>query len=362
VADLGLALTHPRPKLMRSETRISVIEAMRGIASVSVALFHFSGQLVSEIPRLLQSFGWLGVDVFFVISGFVIPLSLYGGNYSLLKFPSFLLRRLVRLEPPYIISICLVLVMWRLSAMSPGFQGTNPNYSLAQIAFHLFYMIPLTSYPWLSPVYWSLAYEFVFYILVGLTFSYLIDRKIEFTILAVAAVSAVCFYMQSQFDVRPLEFAVGILLMRIVVDRTQRMNIGTWIAICLAIIFWIGGLKIGGAVFLAAAAIIFLRDVKYGRWAFVLGSISYSLYLTHVVIGGRVINLGRRLGEGPVYDVVLIVAALCVSIIFAFVFARWIEGPATSASRKIGSLAAPVMLKPGIMPPIADLDLPRSQD
>jgi len=323
---------------MKSATRISVVEAMRGVASIGVALFHFSGQLVSRIPELLHSIGWLGVDVFFVISGFVIPLSLYGRDYRLREFPRFLLRRLVRLEPPYLISIVLVILLWHLSTMAPGFQGTAPNYSLAQIAFHLFYVIPLTSYSWLNPAYWSLAYEFVFYIIVGLTFSTLVNRKIEFTIFVIAVVAAVCFYLKNTFDVRVLEFAVGILIMRFVVDKAERTRIAAWIIACLILVFWAGGLMIGSAVLLAAVAILFFREVQFGQWAIFIGGISYSLYLTHVVIGGRVINFGRRFGEGTLYEIALVAAALCVSILFAVLFARWIEGPATRASRKVGFL------------------------
>ena len=191
--------------------------------------------------------------------------------------------------------------------MGPGFRGIDPNYSLAQIAFHLFYAIPLTTYSWLNPAYWSLAYEFVFYIIVGLTFSNLMDREVELTILVIVVVAVICFYVQGIFDVRVLEFSVGILLMRFVVIRTERMKIAVWVAICLALGFWAGGLKIGGAVLLAAGALLFFREVQFGQWAIFIGSISYSLYLTHVVIGGRVINIGRRFGEGALYEIALIV-------------------------------------------------------
>jgi peptidoglycan/LPS O-acetylase OafA/YrhL len=80
-------------------SRIHVIEALRGIASLGVALFHFSGQLSTYVPQLISSMGWVGVDIFFVISGFVIPYSIAGRSYSVTDFPRFICRRLVRLEP-----------------------------------------------------------------------------------------------------------------------------------------------------------------------------------------------------------------------------------------------------------------------
>jgi hypothetical protein len=100
--------------------RISVVEAMRALASISVALFHFCSQLYSTGAQLVTSYGWLGVDVFFVISGFVIPLSLYGRTYGLRDFPSFFLRRLVRLEPAYLVSIAAVVVLQYASSVALG--------------------------------------------------------------------------------------------------------------------------------------------------------------------------------------------------------------------------------------------------
>ena len=324
-----------RQTTMSSKNRISIIEAMRGLASIGVALFHFSSQMTTEIPRLLHSVGWLGVDVFFVISGFVIPLSLYGTGYHIRNFPKFFLRRVVRLEPPYLMSIGLTLLLWHLSTMVPGFQGADPYYSLAQITFHMFYAIPLTDYSWINPVYWSLAYEFVFYIAVGLLFSSLINRPIELTVISIAVFVAIFFYLETKFDVRTIEFGAGVLIMRFSIDVEQRVRAGLWIGASLALIFWFGGLMIGVVVLLAASAILFLREVHCGWLAFFVGGMSYSLFLTHVPIGGRVVNLGRRFGEGAVYDIVLIIVALAISGLFALLFARFVEGPALRTSRRI---------------------------
>lgn len=337
---MGLADASTALETKPASARYSNIEALRGVASIGVALFHFSGQMHSAIAVVFQSVGWLGVDVFFVISGFVIPLSLYGRHYRLRDFSHFMLRRLVRLEPPYLVSIVLVLLLGYLSTLSPLFRGAGLDFSFGQIASHLFYAIPLTSYPWLSPVYWSLAYEFVFYILVGLTFAFLIGRDVEFTMLATALVAAASFYAFGQFDVRILEFAVGILLMRIAVAQAHRLRLGLWLAACLAAVFFTGGMATGGAVLFATAVIFFLREVEFGRWAYFVGGISYSLYLVHTTIGGRVVNLGMRFGGGPLYELFLIAAALAVSILFSMLFARWIERPARLASHRIGALPA----------------------
>ncbi|MBS0517123.1 MAG: acyltransferase [Proteobacteria bacterium] len=322
--------------------RIAIVEAMRGLASIAVACFHFSVLSSSPIGRFAHAYGWLGVDVFFVISGFVIPLSLHGRDHSARDFPKFLMRRLARLEPPYLLSIALVLAAWQLSTLAPGFSGTPPTYSLPQIGFHFFYLIPLTHYEWLGPTYWSLAYEFVFYIVVGLTFASLASRPSLFTFGVVAAFGAVSLYAQHRFFpaslmvARILEFGVGVLLMRLVVDPPwAKVQSEAWLGLCLVAVFAFGNWAIGIAVLATAAAIYFGKDLRLGRWAYVIGGFSYSLYLTHTIVGGRIENLGRRFGDGALYDTALLIVSLAVSIAFAMVFSRLFEAPFRRLSHRI---------------------------
>jgi peptidoglycan/LPS O-acetylase OafA/YrhL len=313
--------------------RVDVIEAMRGVAALAVALFHFTHGLTSPVMTAIGSVGWLGVDVFFVISGFVIPLSLWGRNYGLRDFPKFMLRRLVRLEPAYLASIVLVIVLWHASALAPGFRGHEASYSTGQVLSHLFYVVPLTGYTWLSPVYWTLAYEFVFYIVIGLSFPFLFRRPVEFTILfAVIAIAALTM-LTGRVNPRLLEFLIGILLMRGIAQRESRSLF--WAVIALALLFCFGGIHTAAAAALAAGVIFFFQDSRLGSWATALGAISYSLYLTHTTIGGRVMNLGRRFVDGALGEVVLVMIAVVVSIAFAVVFFRLFEAPALAASRRI---------------------------
>jgi len=324
--------------------RIAVIEAMRGVASISVACFHFGSNLGSDTTRAILGWGWLGVDVFFVISGFVIPLSLHGRGYRLRDFPAFLARRMIRLEPPYLASILLTIVLWHAATLVPAFSGEAPDYSLAQLGFHLLYLIPFTGYDWLNPNYWSLAYEFVFYIVVGLTFATLGSRGSFLTFAAVVIVAGIFRYLQYRYSLdqqmvlRVVEFGVGLLLMRLATDEGPRAAAanGLWLAACLAYVFGAGGIVIGTTILASAALIHLLREARLGRWAYFIGGISYSLYLTHTIVGGRIVNLGRRFTNNVADEYALMIVALAVSIAFAVVFAYLIETPSRRAARQIG--------------------------
>src|SRR5215470_10500221 len=112
--------------------RVESAEILRGIAAFSVAWFHFTcgnpAFLAAGSLLWLSGFrGYLGVHLFFVISGFVIPYSLSRRKYS---FPrdafSFFVRRLVRLEPAYLCSIVLTVGVWELSALTPGSNAVLP--------------------------------------------------------------------------------------------------------------------------------------------------------------------------------------------------------------------------------------------
>jgi peptidoglycan/LPS O-acetylase OafA/YrhL len=214
---------------------------------------------------------------------------------------------------------------------------------VGQVGFHLFYLIPLTSYEWLSPPYWSLAYELVFYTVVGLTVSIFIARRAELTAVLIAVVAAVVSELQGRFGLdglltaRVLEFGVGILLMRVIVDGPGRFVVNaTLLAVYIVATGWLGGWALGITVGVAAVTIFAFREAVLGRWAYVVGGCSYSLYLTHTSIGGWVVNLAKGwAGGSEAGAVVTILLALAVSFSFAMLFAWCVETPSRRLARRL---------------------------
>jgi len=87
-------------------------------------------------------------------------------------------------------------------------------------------------------------------------------------------------------------------------------------------------------LFAAVTAICIISpSIRFPGWLKSAGLISYSLYLVHVPLGGRVINLGGRVAEGDWQNYLLIGLALVVSILFAIAFWRLIEVPSQTLSR-----------------------------
>jgi len=137
---------------------------LRGLSAVTVAFYHFTGGLDGWI-KSSGARGYLGLTIFFVISGLVIPYAMWRGRYrGLADAPAFILKRLTRLEPPYFAAIAITLALGYLSARAPGFKGSPFHVTPLALLLHVGYLNAIFHQPWLSPVFWTLAVEFQFYL------------------------------------------------------------------------------------------------------------------------------------------------------------------------------------------------------
>lgn len=336
---------------MTGPDRILVLDQLRGLAALSVAWFHMTNGYDGWVQHT-GSLGWLGVEAFFVLSGFVIPYSLsrLKPAYSLQAFPVFVLRRIVRLEPPYIASVALVVVLAYASALAPGFQGAPFSFDPLQVAAHLFYVIPLTELEWLQPVYWTLAYEFAFYLFIGIAFPF-VGRTHQVWRARLAALAVLALAAFGVVSPLICLFVMGFAVYR----RLSQQEGLAWtcfllLACTLPMIFrnaWEGSI-----VGCATALIILFHERlpapegRLGAALTGLGAISYSLYLLHVPIGGRIVNLGGRFVSGDLSELVLSLAALALSVLAAVVFWKLVENPAAAAARKMrGIRSTPVVTR-----------------
>lgn len=307
-----------------SSQRIEVVDSLRGIASLSVAWFHLTlgadGWLKSS-----GAYGWLGVDVFFVISGFVIPLALHRASYQLSQYGRFVIKRLLRLDPPYLASIGLIVLLSFLSPYLPGAAAKEPfSLSPAQLLLHLGYANVFFGYPWYNMVFWSLAIEFQYYLTVGLVFPILRGSRLAPKLILGGALCLGAFLLPSEAFIfhYGFLFLLGISVYRYHVAVLTRLSLFGMLALCTAGNCLTVGKAAAIAGLLTAAVIAFVR-VRI-RALVMLGAISYSLYLLHVPVGYRALNLFTR-WMGPGLAATLI--SLGVSIVAAVAFYWAVEKP-----------------------------------
>ena len=157
--------------LSRPQHRFTLVDALRGVASLSVVIYHAAeGRHLTGLLALLPAWvaqvikqGGLGVAVFFVLSGFVIAHSVARSRVTFSFVGRFMLRRSIRLDPPYWLAIVLAISFAYLAAHFVGGKE-QPQVSLAQIAAHVFYLQEIFGYPGFNSVFWTLCQEVQFYL------------------------------------------------------------------------------------------------------------------------------------------------------------------------------------------------------
>lgn len=317
--------------------RIASVDALRGLASLSVAWFHFTNANPALAPGMLKAsgaYGWLGVYIFFVISGFVIPYSLDKANYHPKQFGRFLTKRIARLDPPYLANMGFILLLAFIVPLVPGFRGPKPHFEALQLVAHVGYLNSVVGKQWINPVYWSLGIEFQYYLLIGLIFPLVSSGRatVRNTVLAVLVLPGLFLRQVSLIPVHLPLFVLGILTYQYKTGRLSK----NFFLLGIALVSGLVGIRLGGAIGITCGVTALV--IAFGRFAAKpltwLGTISYSLYLMHVPVGGKIIDIGVRFRHGVLVPSFFLIAATAGSIFAAWILYRCVELPSqTWASR-----------------------------
>ena len=217
---------------MRNLKRIQNIQALRGIAVISVLVFHLIsverkyGGAHTILPDFFQ-FGMFGVDLFFVISGFVMVLITQGRFRHPKQSLSFLCSRIIRIYPVYWFYTFLVLIVFlNKPEWVNRIQGNQVN------ILYSFLLLPAETLP-LVFVGWSLIHEMYFYIVF---FFIILLIKERYLLLAVVvwALTVVFFNLQVGhsgsflkliFHPLTLEFICGCVIAKIYINKKSVFNL-----------------------------------------------------------------------------------------------------------------------------------------
>lgn len=318
--------------MLRTQERFDGIDFLRGLASLAVCWYHFTNSdpafLSEGVLKLSGKYGWLGVEVFFVISGFIIPYALHRGGYRLKNYSTFLLKRVTRLDPPYLVSIVVSILLICLSLYF-GPKEHDPRLNIVGLLLHLGYLNMFFNYPWVNEVYWTLAIEFQYYLLMGLAFPLVVSGRKAirlstfalFGLLALMVTSGTfIFHWMFLFfvGITAFQYRVGIIGLREHVLLLLLSLCGTLFT--LGVPHALAGL--------GAFCVISFLNPKNTVFGF-FGNISYSLYLLHASVGGSFVVASRQLGftQSDAGKVVTILIAVCASVSSAYLLYRLVERP-----------------------------------
>lgn len=331
--------------------RIEELDALRGFAALAVVLFHYT--LETEHAISYFNVGCMGVDLFFIISGFVIFMTIQKSK----NWKAFLVSRFSRLYPAYwaCVSVTTLLFFFAIRADWLALKKIDPTENLP-----LVYLTNLTMFQYYFKVpdvdgsYWTLIVELIFYIFMLFILAFKkIDKLETYGTICLLLISLYYFDQVAEhllfhkllisiplISYFPLFFG-GIVLYKMKFEKksAQRMMVFILTFIIQSLIFQHCYRNrfylIHTEYILALSSIysIFLLFL-YGKLTFIvnpftiwLGKISYSLYLLHQVIGVFIIiPVMTKIFHWSFWPSVFIaISSVCL---LAHLVNRYIEQPA----------------------------------
>ncbi len=327
-----------------ASTRLVEVDALRGIAAMAVVLFHYTTRYVelytpTGAPSLSFPYGHFGVNLFFIISGFVIFMTLERTRRGM----DFVVSRFSRLFPAYWAAVALTFAVTSTFGL-PGKEVSWPQALGNVIMLHGFFRVPHV-----DGVYWTLEVELLFY-------AGMLALMVRGRLHRVHMALCVLLFLRLLWDISSRYFGVDLswTLSRLLIlkyipwfalgicvyqatlgaahanQRSLRLTF-TAAAVCLAVVdqWALGVLAVALAWLVWAAASGRLRMLRHPMPAF-FGTISYPLYLLHENIGWVVQR--ETQARGGSFDLSIAIA-LAVSVALATAVTFWVEQPAMRAIR-----------------------------
>ncbi|MFK7853099.1 MAG: acyltransferase family protein [Granulosicoccus sp.] len=315
--------------------RLHALQYLRAVAALAVVYSHAAIQVDGYAPYLSKA-GSFGVDIFFVISGFIM---IYIAKPDTQAVPFFInrIRRVVPLYWFFILLMAAILLLRPDLFKATAFQWDSVIMSLAFIP-HWSVAQEGVVWPIVAPG-WSLNFEMYFYLVFALSL-FLTERyRVLFITLIISAVFLVAQYFDNgesalaQFYGKSMvfEFVFGMLL-AVAWKRGFRLPASTAVFLlilgsCLLFmrlpvprIF-----EFGVPSLLIVTACLFVRVKEY-RWAVLLGDASYALYLSHIFTLGILRKvLAPLLGAGPIAAYLFVIISIIVCTLVSLLIHKYVD-------------------------------------
>ena len=326
----------------KKNDHILIINSLRGLAATAVCLFHFvattQDYVNNETVLSIFEYGDRGVQLFFIISGIVIPLSMINSGYSLKKWKSFILKRLVRIEPPYLVALAIGVVYLIARNYVPGTVAVDLTPSFTEILLHIGYLIPFVENAnWVNPVFWTLAVEFQYYLALSLFFPLVLTGKLLYRSIFYALFIGGGFATLSYafFPHWSPYFLAGIIYILMRKEVISKIEFGVMALILMPVIYFNLGL-VDLIIAISSLAVIHYFSNFKTKLTLFLGKISYSLYLIHSMIGAAFINYLSHIYREPYQKFLVISLGFVISVGSAYILYRFVEKPSHKWAKKIG--------------------------
>lgn len=340
------------------------IDGMRGAAALSVVIYHMAlnmkEPLEAWVPSWIMSivsYGYLGVPFFFVISGFVIATSIGESHIDRSYTGSFVLRRSIRLDPTYWVSIFLFIALNILKGRVFGQEVNVP--SAGNVLAHMFYLQELLEVrPIISVVYWTLCQEvqlylyFIFslWLCQWIALKLAVDRNAVHLVLMLGTgvISLMAYHNYISLGINGLFipfwhfFLLGVLV-SLVYRGVKYCRILLLLWLLVELLFQVTvDLRPSIMAGLLATVMVWsgnsLGGVLTGVVFQYLGRISYTLYIIHSEIAWKLLSLSKHVfgnDMAPWLSGLSIVAGISISIVAAHILHVLVEKPSLKLSARL---------------------------
>ena len=280
-----------------SQGTVLPIQYLRGIAAMLVVYHHIKGQVAGFEALLPGSFGAAGVDIFFVISGFIMYITTANTSTGSVDF---MIRRIIRVVPLYWLLTGLMCLTWMVAPSVFKTLIVMPATLFQSLFFipHYSLSFPASIFPLLVPG-WTLNFEMFFYAIFALAL--LLPRAfLPGAVVVLMAVLVLFGAIVGPFDsallttyTSPLmlEFVAGVLIGKLWLGH--RAGLGVIAGLVIFVVGW--ALLISNSVYffsvycnVLGATLIVAGSLNAGflRWRSnslkVVGDATYAVYLTHI--------------------------------------------------------------------------------
>lgn len=341
------------PGTIKSKQHFEILDGMRGLAALAIVIFHFMEWVFPDINKNFIGHGFLAVDFFFCLSGFVIGYA-YDDRIGKIGIGSFFKRRLIRLHPLVIFGSVLGLLGLFLDPYATPVSFGIGKLALLFICSLLLIPLPIMEERFynnfsLNAPAWSLFWEYVANIVYAFIL-YRLGRRSLF-VLTILAAAGICFVSYSAgnllggwskdnfFDggVRvAYSFSVGLLIFRsnwIIKNRIGFLGLAVllslafvmpgsqwnWLTELLVVLFYFPLL-----VSLGAGSVLSSRLKSVCTFS---GNISYPLYMTHYaaiwIFGSYFTNTKPGAGE----LIIVVVVGVILLVVFAWLVMKYYDIP-----------------------------------
>jgi len=336
-------------------SQIHALTAVRGLAAWWVVLFHFDAYLEPYLPSWGFAFisrGYLAVDLFFCLSGFVIYFNY--GNLAVTNMRDisvFYLKRLAKIYPLHIFTIGLYALL--LGALLLSHHGIpDQRFSGQSLLANLFLVQDwgfATDFTWNVPS-WSISAELAAYLLfpVIVVLVRATKGRIPVSLIAIALLLGLLnlFYAPTDFQIGKAisslgvvrcvtQFTIGAILARLYLANAFTGRLVRPCLFALAVLFlYLGWWRLESAMIpLAWAALVFAtargdraRGFLNWRWVVFVGDISYATYMIHYFV--RDIFKLALVHDGQVTPLSYVLLSLLVIFIVSVPLYLLVERPA----------------------------------